>query len=568
MVIRSLGLSVLGTMTGLAASAGAPANLPPCPPMQLEQLTAPSCTEFQTFGRRLAVFDGRLAEGHYEQSGGKVRTYVLSGPSQWTFESELSPPGLHPIDNFGASIEFATTDLLAVGRSQESGDVYTAGVVDLFSFDHQMGQWTYIQMLTAQPRVANSWFGHEVTWARTGERSVCVVGAPGSDGHGLIGAVHGFTADMQGVWSQAWSIEAPDQAPEDAYGFALDHIEGNGVSVLAVGAPGHAYVARQLPGTVYFYRFDALNDEWIVEAQFQAPVPYVQDFFGYDVAVGLVNDVPGVTHRVAVGRPHEGGNGAPAGPGAVYIYDRHDNGSWTLEAHITPPIANPGQIRFGWSVDLNKDGANRLIVGAPVDSAFGGGSGSAYVLERDSRSGEWVAAQGLNGQDSTANDLFGSELALGNGESEGQVIVGAEQWNCPDRGDEFTVGAAYIFDLNPGQPGNCPPPVLTLQKVPDCFSGPGGEIKVRWFQATPDQRARIALLYAKRTGNFVIPNGNPCSGTALELGQLGLQVAHTGSAGQFGAGRIKRTVPRSVCGGYLQLVDITRCATSNIVRIE
>ena len=102
----------------------------------------------------------------------------------------------------------------------------------------------------------------------------------------------------------------------------------------------------------------------------------------------------------------------------------------------------------------------------------------------------------------------------------------------------------------------------------DRASGPRGELEVRWFQATPDQRARIAILFGKRTGHFAIPNGNPCAGTELGLSAQALQVAFVRSAGQFGAGRLTTTIPRSACGGYLQLLDLTRCELSNVVRIE
>ncbi|MCC6907969.1 MAG: FG-GAP repeat protein [Phycisphaerales bacterium] len=557
--------SVLWTSAALAQSLS-------CPPEQLQQLTAPSCDGFQTFGRRLTVLDHRMAEGHFESGGGQVRTYLLEGPRHWEFEAVLRPGDLTAFDAFGSAVAFLRDEqgnepLLACGSQSKSDLAPSAGKSYVFALNGS-GEWIEQAAVLPDVMVEYGWFGRALAWATASQRTFVIVGAPGSDGHGVLGSVYAFRQDGQGNWNQAAHLQAPDGTSDNSFGLTLDAVEGNGQTLLAVGAPGQGYVGNRQPGTAYFYRFDPVNEQWTLEAQFEAPQPVDQDFFAYDVALGLVNDIPGVTHRAAVGRPHEGGGGAPTGSGAVYIYDRHEDGTWTLQAHLTPPVANPGPIRFGWALDIEEVGAHRLIVGAPVDSAFGSASGSGFVFERDGGTGAWNPVQVLFGHDTDGNDLFGSELILGNGASAGQAIVGAEQWNCRDRGDEFTVGAVYSFDLDPGSGGACPPPVLTLQKVPDCSSGLGGELEVRWFQATPDRSARVAILFGRRTGGFVIPNGNPCAGTPLGLGSLELQVAFTGSSGQFGAGRVKTSIPRAACGGYLQLLDVTRCATSNVVRIE
>lgn len=105
-------------------------------------------------------------------------------------------------------------------------------------------------------------------------------------------------------------------------------------------------------------------------------------------------------------------------------------------------------------------------------------------------------------------------------------------------------------------------PSLTIEAV--CPSG--GPIRVAWTDATPG--GQVALIFARNTGSFAIPNGRPCAGTALGLGANQLQIAFQGSAGPNGSRTLNSNTGSGACGGYLQLLDLTTCGTSNVVRIE
>lgn len=536
------------------------------------QRLMPACNE-SIFFKAISAFDDRLAVGRYNSAGGRVTTYLLDSQSvQWRFEANLEPPGLQRSDSFGESVEFhhdLTADqwFIAAGSDGRHTSEPYAGIAHVFNLNSQ-GVWQLEAELLPDPVIAYGAFGTDISWATHGTRTFVVVGAPGSESVGLPGTTYVYERDSQGAWQQRDVLTSPDGPHANgAFGWDIDSAASQGVTVLAIGEPVFNFVPQVAPGTVFFYRFDPSTDEWVVEAQFQAPDPVQQDLFGWSVSVGAVNDDPTITHRAIVGSPHHGGSGAPIGPGSAFSYVRDLTGSWSLEQHIEPPYANLNEQEFGWSVDIEKDGASRFVAGGPNDTTYGLYSGSAFAYDRDSN-GAWAPTHRLFGRDTDAGDTYGWDVVLGSGASDQQAFVGALGKECPGGSQQDSVGAAYVFDLNPGEPGNCPPPVLTLQKVPDCAGGQGGEIEVRWFQATPDRRARIAILFGRRTGNFVIPNGNPCAGTPLGLGSLDLQVAFIGSAGDFGAGRILGTIPRSACGAYLQLVDVSRCKTSNVVRIE
>lgn len=105
---------------------------------------------------------------------------------------------------------------------------------------------------------------------------------------------------------------------------------------------------------------------------------------------------------------------------------------------------------------------------------------------------------------------------------------------------------------------------ITLAVASQCPSG--GGIVVEWGGATPG--GQIALLFARGTGSFVIPNNRPCPGTVLGLSSNQLQIAYTGSAGQGGSRMLQSNIGPGVCGGWLQLLDLSTCATSNAAQIR
>jgi len=94
----------------------------------------------------------------------------------------------------------------------------------------------------------------------------------------------------------------------------------------------------------------------------------------------------------------------------------------------------------------------------------------------------------------------------------------------------------------------------------------GGPIRIEWSSATPG--GRVALAFARARGSFTIPPGRPCAGASLGLGPHQLQVAWIGRSDGEGGRVINTDAPPAACGGHLQLLDLTTCATSNVARIE
>ncbi len=92
-----------------------------------------------------------------------------------------------------------------------------------------------------------------------------------------------------------------------------------------------------------------------------------------------------------------------------------------------------------------------------------------------------------------------------------------------------------------------------------------GQVEVSWSDAP--QNVTLGLIFAANTGNMVIPGGI-CSGTTLGLGSQQIQLVQTTNSGS-GNGSISGNVGQnSVCNGYLQMIETSACATSNVVRVR
>lgn len=93
-----------------------------------------------------------------------------------------------------------------------------------------------------------------------------------------------------------------------------------------------------------------------------------------------------------------------------------------------------------------------------------------------------------------------------------------------------------------------------------------GPITISWTQAAPGGSA--ALLYSRTRGSVVIPPHLPCAGLWIDLGAPSLLLIGVFASDDQGSGSVAGAAPREACGGYLQLIDLDRCATSNTVPLR
>ncbi len=236
-----------------------------------------------------------------------------------------------------------------------------------------------------------------------------------------------------------------------------------------------------------------------------------------------------------------------------------------------------GDDRFGNSVSIDSD---TIAVGAHGDDDNGGDAGSAYVYDLS-------AFLRITHQPENAIAIIGADacfdvyLDTGVGEiayqwrrdgfelSDGGKITGANTDTlCISnvaRSDEATYDVVITDDCGsitsePAQLYVVDPVLEVTATCPE-----GGPMSIDWTNATP--AGEVALIYGSNIGGMVIPDGHPCAGTRLGLGMASIQIAWQGYAGDDGYNTIYGSAPSAACGGYMQLLDLTTCETSNVVLI-
>ncbi len=177
----------------------------------------------------------------------------------------------------------------------------------------------------------------------------------------------------------------------------------------------------------------------------------------------------------------------------------------------------------------------------------------------------WVASVDPDGSLRWTTFLGGSGDDWGRGVhalDSGHILVGGMTTSPDFEGGQNTYHGG---DLRDGFVARLlPEPGPQLGVAATCPSG--GPIQIEWSGASPG--GQVALIFARNTGSFIIPNNRPCAGTQLGLGSNQIQLAWQGDAGADGSRVLNTTAGPGACGGYLQLLDLATCATSNVVQID
>ncbi len=246
-----------------------------------------------------------------------------------------------------------------------------------------------------------------------------VVGAPYEDAVATnSGAAYVFV-ETAGGWQLEARLTASDGAAVDRFGSAVA-IDGERIVVGAWGCDG----ANTDEGAAYV--FERVGTSWIQAQKLVASDPATTAWVGYSVAVD------GDTVVV-------GGWAAPLGtskPGAAYVFERQPGG-WTVGQKLVANDAAHGAA-FGSSVAASGD---RVLVGAPNDSAVQSNAGAAYVFERSGTA--WSQSQKLVASDANTGARLGQACDV-DGE---RILVGA--FGDGSNGVyNAEIGAAYFFELS------------------------------------------------------------------------------------------------------------------------
>lgn len=238
-------------------------------------------------------------------------------------------------------------------------------------------------------------------------------------------------------------------------------------STLLLSACGGGDASAPLGAVIDTAASDPLVSRTNAAPSLNAAIAYIKasntgagDLFGRR-AVALSAD--GTT--LAVGAPSEDGNlRSESNSGAVYVFTRDTNGSWSQQALLKASNGEAGDA-FGRAVALTADGA-MLVVGAPSeDSGATGvngdqannsapGAGAVYVFTRTG--GVWTQQAYIKASNAEGGDVFGRAVALNadgttlavgaNGEDSNASGVNGNQLN----NTLHQAGAVYVFTRSGG----------------------------------------------------------------------------------------------------------------------
>ncbi len=366
---------------------------------------------------------------------------------------------------FGAAVGISST-ILVVGAPEFDDPSTNAGRAFVFN----TGATTAYPLTWTSPRVEKSSFG--MTVAVDGESFV--VGAPYEHFDPVTyteeGAAYVFERTGATSWGQTQRLTAgADATNGDNFGWSLA-IFGD---VIAVGAPGRT------TDTGVVYLFQRVSGTWVAQPALSAPDATTNRRFGSAVALGpdvlvvggwsasntaeesvYVFDLVGATATYretlyatggVIGDYFGGavsvsgdilavGAAAYNGQGAVYIFERGTDGSWSYRHTLT----EAGTQGFGGSIALSGD---LLLVGAPstADGATNG-AGRAFVYHRNPASGLFEKLDTLADGAPASADYFGSSVALAG--AVGVIGIPGGDTHFTDAGEAVT----YRFQLTTGSP--------------------------------------------------------------------------------------------------------------------
>ncbi|MDX1400686.1 MAG: hypothetical protein R3245_02090, partial [Kiloniellales bacterium] len=215
------------------------------------------------------------------------------------------------------------------------------------------------------------------------------------------------------------------QTGGSSFGFSTA-MEGD---LALVGAPLKDVDTTMERGAAYVYQFN--GSSWVGGQQLLSNNIQTGPRFGHSVALA--------GGRAMVGAPLAEVF-VLTDAGTVYVYEE-DKGVWGQSQFLHPSdaLALDPIREFGFSIAME---GNRAVIGAPGDSESGTESGSVFVFERDTKSGEWQEVYKLLPDDGEEGDRFGHAVGL----SGDFVYVGAPF----DDDVAQDAGAIYLFELNSG----------------------------------------------------------------------------------------------------------------------
>jgi hypothetical protein len=228
---------------------------------------------------------------------------------------------------------------------------------------------------------------------------------------------------------QGQSLRLSGESTGDLFGWSVapaGDVDGDGFDDVVVGAPAHASVAG-FAGRSYLFLgpFTGPRNAAQADARFSATT--FGDNLGFSVAGAGDIDADGFDDLLLGARSHDG---AGIQAGRVYLFRGPVSGNRT-DAQADATISGRAFDELGRAVarggDLNGDGIDDLLVGAPLSSVGASSAGEAHVFFGPISGHLSVTQADASIAGVTFNELLGTSLAAGDldGDGHDDMIVGA-----------------------------------------------------------------------------------------------------------------------------------------------
>lgn len=392
-----------------------------------------SPTDGVYFGTSVSIDKGLVvvgAEGFFDgETGAQGAAYIFEqnrgGVDNWGLVKKIqADDGV--IGDFFGKASCIKGDTVFVGNGFNGAYVFER-------HDGGIDNWGQLKKMLSVHGVEDTGFGFSISI--DGDKAV--IGAvrdfegDNDDGQGAA-YIYGRNLGGENNWGLIKRIIASDGAPADFFGASVA-VSGDRI---IVGAFGDDIGANINQGSAYVFEQNSGGaDNWGQVNKIVASGGVAQDQFGVSIALNgntAIAGAPGANLNSNTNR------------GSAFVFVRA-NESWTQEAKPLPANCTVEEY-FGSAVAISGDTA---IVGSTGDDVgVNANQGAAYIFERNvGGTNNWGLVDTITASDGSANDFFGSKLAI-NGNT---AIVGVVSDAI---GTNAFQGSAYIFERNFGGTNN------------------------------------------------------------------------------------------------------------------